>query len=168
MSAPIRLPIPDGQVDAFCGVCKRDVVIPEDTLRCPNGEHDVEPSSLPRVPKQTASVAPTTVTLPGIKQATAWGQATEDLLAALEEEEASALRDFESARERVKVARRAANALRQMRDVVRVGGGSAPDGKRWAKKFDRCVDCGTTERKHLSRGRCTRCYSASGKPEAAS
>jgi hypothetical protein len=29
---------------------------------------------------------------------------------------------------------------------------------RWAKHFDRCADCGTTERAHLSLGLCTACY----------
>lgn len=28
----------------------------------------------------------------------------------------------------------------------------------WSRKFDYCVRCGTTERKHASKGRCTRCH----------
>lgn len=30
---------------------------------------------------------------------------------------------------------------------------------RWAREHDRCVDCGTTEREHRTKGLCTRCYS---------
>jgi len=30
----------------------------------------------------------------------------------------------------------------------------------WAKDFTSCVGCGTTERKHMAKGLCTRCYSA--------
>lgn len=29
---------------------------------------------------------------------------------------------------------------------------------RWARKHDACVECGTTDRKHISHGRCSRCY----------
>jgi hypothetical protein len=28
----------------------------------------------------------------------------------------------------------------------------------WARKFERCVNCGTTEIKHLARGLCSKCY----------
>ena len=28
----------------------------------------------------------------------------------------------------------------------------------WAKEYDRCAECGTTERKHLAQGLCFRCY----------
>lgn len=30
--------------------------------------------------------------------------------------------------------------------------------KRWARNFDRCVRCGTTDRRHEARGYCLRCY----------
>ncbi|MFH0892484.1 MAG: HNH endonuclease [Candidatus Falkowbacteria bacterium] len=29
--------------------------------------------------------------------------------------------------------------------------------KRWSRDYDKCVDCGTTEKKHVSRGRCVDC-----------
>lgn len=29
---------------------------------------------------------------------------------------------------------------------------------RWARNFDACQECGTTERRHLARGLCSRCY----------
>lgn len=29
----------------------------------------------------------------------------------------------------------------------------------WAKKHDRCINCGETSRKHMAKGLCTRCYS---------
>jgi hypothetical protein len=47
----LRLALPPGHVDAHCLVCRVDVAIPEGTLRCPHGDHDVEPTSLPRMPK---------------------------------------------------------------------------------------------------------------------
>lgn len=30
---------------------------------------------------------------------------------------------------------------------------------RWAKAYDCCIDCGTSERRHNSHGRCVNCYS---------
>jgi 5-methylcytosine-specific restriction endonuclease McrA len=30
--------------------------------------------------------------------------------------------------------------------------------RRWAREHDRCVDCSTTERKHLAKGMCTKCH----------
>lgn len=30
--------------------------------------------------------------------------------------------------------------------------------KVWNSKYEQCVECGTTERKHYSGGSCTRCY----------
>lgn len=29
---------------------------------------------------------------------------------------------------------------------------------RWAREHDACIDCGSTERKHICHGRCGRCY----------
>jgi len=28
----------------------------------------------------------------------------------------------------------------------------------WSRKYNKCVKCGTTEEKHLSRGLCVKCY----------
>jgi len=28
----------------------------------------------------------------------------------------------------------------------------------WAREYDRCQECGTTERPHYARGLCERCY----------
>lgn len=72
----IRLAIPPGYVDARCLVCPADVIIPDGTLRCPNGDHDVEPTSLPRMPRPASGngatplpaelmPAPTALTLQG-------------------------------------------------------------------------------------------------------
>lgn len=38
-------------------------------------------------------------------------------------------------------------------------GASRHDG-RWARDYDACIDCGTSERKHASKGRCQTCQSA--------
>jgi hypothetical protein len=29
---------------------------------------------------------------------------------------------------------------------------------RWSRAHDQCIDCGTSERKHICHGRCNRCY----------
>lgn len=169
-----------GNVAAFCGHCKRDVIVREDALRCPYGDHDVEPTSLPKMPKalvaETVDVpapASTTqsVSLPKIRQAAAWSKATTDLLAALEKEEAEAVAAFEAVRERAKTARRAAGAMRQILGLVRLdgeaGARSAPsrggigrpmEPGQWSRKHDRCTNCGTVEQKHKATGRCGPCY----------
>lgn len=104
-----------GHVDAYCTVCKRDVVIPEDTLRCPYGEHDVEPTSLPSMPRpvQAATPAPTApapdaaapppaterLRLPDwIDDATAWLALTGELAGQLPDEEAQIVRELRQVR----------------------------------------------------------------------
>ena len=32
----------------------------------------------------------------------------------------------------------------------------SPD--KWAMKYDKCIKCGTTKRKHMAKGRCINCY----------
>lgn len=164
--------IPPGQVDAYCIPCHRDVVIPDGSLACPHCGRDVEPTSLASTPKPISAVpAPTgavqSIELPDIRQAGAWSRATEALLEALEDEETAAMAAFEAARERVKVARKAANAVRQVRGLVAVQSSNssaaprpsavAPNGKRWSRQHDACANCGTTSVKHAARGRCGTC-----------
>lgn len=36
---------------------------------------------------------------------------------------------------------------------------------RWSQKHDQCIRCGTTEKKHVSKGRCSRCYNAETRTE---
>jgi hypothetical protein len=178
----VKLAIPPGHVDAFCAVEKRDVVIPEGTLGCPNGDHDVEVTSLPRMPEpdlprpvpvaalsgeRAAAVDP--VALPSIREATSFGRAASDLVAALEREERQALADFEAARERVLAARRSLKVLRAALGLVRLPERSAlskkttapapTEGSRaWSKHHPACINCGTTSRKHAVQGRCTACH----------
>lgn len=120
------------------------------------------------MPKAVEPAAPTpvqSVNLPSIKQSGAWSRATDDLLAALEVEEAAAIAAFDAVRERARVAKRAANAMRQLRAMVRVEG-DTPTRKpptqstsgRWSRKYDACVNCGTMEVKHLAHGRCQKCH----------
>lgn len=164
--------IPNGKVDAHCIPCHRDVVIPEGSLACPHCGRDVEPTSLARTPKpETPEAVPAgvvqSIALPDIRQAGAWSRATEALLEALEDEETAAMAAFEAARERVKVARKAVNAMRQVRGLVAVQPSSssatprpsavAPNGKRWSRQHDACANCGTTSVKHAARGRCSTC-----------
>lgn len=40
-------------------------------------------------------------------------------------------------------------------------------GKKWSRNFDKCIDCGTTEKKHSCGGRCQNCqrrFKMSGGP----
>jgi hypothetical protein len=170
-----------GHVNAHCLVCRRDVFIPEGSLKCPYGDHDVEPTSLARMPPtangaQEAVPAPddrggaAQVTLPPIREARAWDAATEALLTALEREEAGALVDLEAAKVRARNARRAAAAFRQLRGLVAVepaapalrGAPVTPTPaaigeKPWSQKHPACVNCGTTSSPHQGRGRCAAC-----------
>lgn len=36
--------------------------------------------------------------------------------------------------------------------------------KRWARHFDQCITCGTTERPHLAKGSCGQCYDKARRP----
>lgn len=33
-------------------------------------------------------------------------------------------------------------------------------GRRWAQKYEACIDCGRTDREHYGRGRCSTCYNS--------
>ena len=104
---------------------------------------------------EEAPASQQSVSLPKIRQAASWGRATDDLLAALEKEEAEAVAAFEVARERARAARRAANAIRQIRGLVAMSEASPvaarspghshplPPG-RWSRHHERCVNCATS------------------------
>lgn len=115
-------------------------------------------------PQTQAAAQGATVVLPPIREACTWDAATDALLAVLEREEAQALEALEAARERTRAARRAAGALRQVRQAIRSEtnspGLTAPTStgkKRWARAYDACRICGTTERPHYGQGRCANC-----------
>lgn len=144
---------------------------------CTSCDAPVDPLSLPTVPKparQTETVArpaqPTRVILPAIRESRAWDTSTAALLVALEREEAAAVAAFDAVKARAQQARRAASALRQLRDMVGVEGsgpeiaapkqatrGGALNG-RWSRKYDACVQCGRSEHKHRANGLCQGCY----------
>lgn len=207
----IRLAIPPGHVEARCLVCPADVIIPEGTLKCPNGDHDVEPTSLPRMPKMTRSLAevdsfavtplPTDlVPAPVVAMATPVKPAVPPPVAAAPEPErielpsdmldwyadTSSRRDRAASKEaelvaelkRVRQARKLLDGLlaRIVEPtsgppiVVTLDGPPAPaptlaieplaPGQRpWSTLAPRCINCGTTERSHGAKGRCTRCTS---------
>lgn len=64
-NGPMRMA---GHVSAYCARCRRDVVVPENTMRCPYGNHDVEGTSLPRTvkvePPDAVAASPEAVTVP--------------------------------------------------------------------------------------------------------
>lgn len=107
-----------------------------------------------------------TVTLPASRAGVAWSRATDAWLAEIETELQAAETAYEQAKARYDAARQTAHKLRQLRDLVRVDGAAtttpalhAPtaNAKPWAKEYDACRICGDSTRKHMGRGRCTRC-----------
>ena len=160
-------------VDAFCGHCKSDVMVGP-SLTCPTCGNEVEPTSLAVMPKRGVVDAPKQATgraavLPRIRAAVQLDGALDAAVAALQAEEQAARDAYEAAKERYRLARQALADARSLRALVKVADGAAEtdppkrpassalkDG-RWSRKFDACVLCGTTERKHVSLGRCTTC-----------
>ena len=128
-------------------------------------------------PQEGQPPAQKTVTLPPSRAALAWDKATDQLVAAAEAEEAKLNERYEAARIAYQEARQQAHLMRQLRGLARVDGTAealATDGMRrsgstlggrWSRKHDACVNCGRTDRKHASKGRCVTCqrhYSAYG------
>lgn len=182
-------------VDAFCTRCVKEVRVQPDLL-CPQCGNEVDRRSLPVVSRSDGPASPSNgagvpdtgsgggiaasnrVALPAIREATAWDAATDSLLSALEREEAEALAAFEAARDRVKEARRAAAALRQLRGMVSVRRPPpslkpskatrtvrtvqakalpAPGTRPWSREHACCVNCGSTSSPHQGHGRCGAC-----------
>lgn len=225
----LRLALPPGHVDAYCLVCRTDVAIPEGTLKCPNGEHDVEPTSLAHMPKPATAAAsviaiapelqaamddgllgqqsaprPLAVAAPKAEKAPpepvvlpdsafGWYADTMRLRGDLLDEEiqlTERLKRVRSTRKRLDVvlglfvapqteetapdpalpiavevvtdpAPPSVEAPRwAIRTVARDEGMARIKGatKRWATDFDACTNCGTTDRNHGGKGRCTACY----------
>lgn len=171
----IRLAIPPGQVQAHCLTCKTDVVIPEGTLRCSHGDHDVEPTSLPRFPMQARSLAEVDATrapsqpvvtagdgaiqaipLPPIKEALSWHGATQTLRDQLAAEETQL-------QERLRQVRQTRRLLDQVLERVSApenrAAATRPGSKLWAPQLGLtcCRICGSSTRKHGSHGRCGTC-----------
>jgi predicted Zn-ribbon and HTH transcriptional regulator len=59
---------------------------------------------------------------------------------------------------------RANNTPSNLEVLLRSEHPSRHAGQRWSRQHDRCLDCGTTERKHEAHGRCTRCFSRWRRP----
>lgn len=163
-------------VSAFCATCKRDVMVGP-SLTCPSCGQEVEPTSLAVMPKRVQVEQPKpqqlrAAVLPRIRAAVQFDGALDAVIVGLEEEEAAAQTAYEAAKARYRLARQALSDARQLRGLVKVAEGDASesktaapgDGKRWSRKHDACVDCGRTERKHASKGRCTRCNDALRRP----
>lgn len=133
-------------------------------------ESDDEPTPAPVEPiraiaARTEPPAVKTVTLPATKETMAWDRATDAMVAAADAAEARTLAAYETAKAEYKAARDYAARVRQMRQLVQVAPvdsvTAAPEpstnGKRWARNYDACVNCGTTRIKHGSKGRCGTC-----------
>ena len=179
MSAPPRLEPAADLIDAWCGNCHAETMVRADRL-CPScGRLTTTTSSLAVVPAAGTPVsrvqpkpeaqASRSIVLPHIREAVRLDTALDAVLTALEREEEDARTAFEGAKERYRTARAAAADMRQMRALVKVADEAAETdrpkrsaaqtdgGKRWSRKFAACVLCGTTDRKHVSLGRCTTC-----------
>lgn len=80
-NGPMRIA---GHVTAYCARCRREVVVLEGTMRCPYGNHDVEGTSLPRVPKAQPTAAVVTplpadlATVPAAQQTPVVAEAPSD------------------------------------------------------------------------------------------
>ncbi len=132
----------------------------------------VEPTPRPLTPVKArpAAAEARTVTLAPTRAALAWSHATDALVAEAERDEAEAEKAFQQAKARRDQARRQANYARQLRQLVQVDGatdalpaavkrtaGRQKQAGRWARDWDACRLCGTTEGKHVGKGRCGRC-----------
>ena len=103
--------------------------------------------------------------LPRLRAVVRLDGALDEAIVALEAEEEAAKAVYDAAKERYRLARQATADARTLRGLVTVAGGAprgesdaaTTGGKRWSRKFDACVSCGTTERKHAFSGYCTRC-----------
>lgn len=170
----VRLAIPPGHVDARCLVCPADVVIPAGTLRCPHGDHDVEVTSLPRMPMLARSLAEVdasssrmpaapaeaapvqVIPLPAIKEALSWHGSTRTLRDQLAAEETQL-------QERLRQVRQTRKLLDQVLERVQAPESRATTSragsKLWAPVLGLscCRICGSTTRKHGSHGRCGSC-----------
>lgn len=187
MSAATRLEPAADLTDAWCGNCHAETMVRADRL-CPScGRLTTTTNSLAVVPAAATPVARVqpkpevqaarSIVLPHIREAARLDIALDAVLTALEREEEDARAAFETAKERYRTARAAAADMRQMRALVKVDAAApasptttkrpapnADGSKRWARQHDACIDCGTTERKHASRGRCTRCTDGLRRP----
>ncbi len=171
-------------VDAFCGHCKREVMVGP-ALTCPECGEQVEPTSLAVMPKRVivdvpkAQAQQRVAVLPRIRATEALSGALDAALTALETEERAAQTAYEAAKERYRLARQALADARQLRGMVKVAEGDPATGRpkgapgveplrgRWSRKFDACIDCKRDEVKHVARGRCATCDSRwreAGKP----
>lgn len=131
----------------------------------------VEPTPRPLAPAiaRHAATEARTVTLAPTRAALAWSHATDALVAEAERDEVEAEKVFQHTKARRDQARRQANYARQLRQLVQVDGAEALPAAvkraagrprlagRWARDWDACRLCGTTEEKHAGKGRCSRC-----------
>lgn len=123
---------------------------PRAALKAPDGP----PAARPRL------LTPT-------REALAWDRATDDLLAAAERRAAETQAAAEQAKAAYEAAVQELHWLRQVRGalavkpkpegVVALPPPAGAEGKPWAKAFAACRICGDDQRKHMGRGRCTRC-----------
>lgn len=193
---PVRGELPPGTVDGYCTTCAGDTIVSAPDYACPACGVPVHPDSLPRDARlammrgQAAEPAPEpirvpvepvraiaaraeppavkTVTLRGSRHARAWSKATDDLLAAAENEERAAEAAYKAAKSNYEAARRETHRIREIRTLVQVEGATASPptlsatvaaGNRWAKAYEACRICGLTTTKHAADGRCRTCDS---------
>lgn len=203
----MSLQVVDGMMleGAFCTRCKDNVLV-DDSRACPDCGERVHPLSLSRPdkpatgqavtisevrrPEATTATAIATKTaqpparpaqrhsvVPAVPSARAWENATDALIADLEQQvaraadlerhaegrRAEAEEAAEMARRRHAAARKALADMRKVRGMVRVDGeavapSAANDDRPWSRNFAACRVCQTTERRHAARGLCSRCY----------
>ena len=165
-----------GQVECLtCGY-----VDPTEQGACPRcgkalPQRAIHPPTPPR-PRGAADAAVERITLilPATPRVQRWYRATQDLAKELTAEADRADELVRSQQETAQQARRAGAAFTRLLEQVSVA--EQPSGRKltadqrvlppgaWSLGAAACMKCGTTERKHLARGLCTRCYRPIEKP----
>jgi hypothetical protein len=154
----------DGQADADTGKCvkcgrqtirttRETLAVGQQIIRG-NGTAPVAPTTTPKPLKLTSTPA----TQRWIEQTTALAESFSKVAAEASERAAAATAEAERLR-------KAATAFRLLLTQVEVERGAESEQAtkrdrkhgRWARNYDACVGCGTTERGHKAHGLCGRC-----------
>lgn len=123
------------------------------------------------VSEQARPAPAAAVTLPSGPEMRRWIERTRAERAALQERAERVREKFEPIRKELAGIERSIKVLDHFLSQVTVEDAPAtatrsssrrgrpllPPGQ-WSRKHDRCLDCGTTERKHKAQGYCTVCY----------
>jgi hypothetical protein len=162
-------------VESFCTSCGETVQVHRDTGRCQRCGKPAAGALDPRVPPANghdASLRPATSTaqaLPDTAASRKWLAATQTYVEELVKQAVSAHELATTAAKESAAIDATLSALRLMlgrftlptTQVIRpvTLGRTSRKGDRWAMHYDACINCGRTDRRHASKGRCITCQS---------